>query len=262
MNRIVLCLLLMMVISSSCVKLRDRIYFQDGRFSDSLLVNFANLQKGYRVQAKDLLGIDIYSGAVEENQPLNKTTQLGQNAAAAGTAPALYLRGYVVDALGKITVPGGIGELEVAGLTLEEIRDKVRAKVSENFKEFSVEVKLLNFNISVLGEVIRPGYYQIYQEKVTLLQGLALAGDLTRFANRHQVRLLRQREDGLEVVTLDLTKSKFLESEYFFLHPNDAIYVEPLKADIGRNNLPVLGTIFGGVSALVLIANLIVNLRK
>ncbi|MDX2305232.1 MAG: polysaccharide biosynthesis/export family protein [Microscillaceae bacterium] len=253
--------LALVVLASSCVKLKDRIYFQDGNFSDSTTTFIKNQNSTYKIQAKDILSVDVYASNLADIEPLRKDLQSSIATGNAATGGGLYLRGYVVDEKGNISMPGGVGDITVAGLTLEEAKEVIKSKITI-LKEFIVEVKLLNFNVSVLGEVTRPGQYQIFQERFSLLQGLAMAGDLTDFANRRNVRLIRQRPDGVEVKTIDLTKSNLLNSEYFFLHPNDAIYVEPLKADTKRNNLPVLGTIFAGASAIVLIANLIVNISK
>ena len=253
----------LVVFASSCVKLKDRIYFQDGNFNENTPTVIKNQGQIYKVKPKDVLNIDVFAYSQEELEILRKDLQIGFNGGGGTGNSGLYLRGYVIDKDGNIYLPGGIGQIPVDGMTLEEIRETVAERIKATvLKDFIVEVKLLNFNVSVLGEVAKPGTYQIYQEKYTLLQGLAMAGDLTDFANRRTVRLLRQRDDGVEVITIDLTKSDIFDSEYFFLHPNDQIYVEPLKADVKRNNLPVLGTIFGGVSAIVLIANLIVNINR
>ena len=252
------------VFASSCVKLKDRVYFQDGNFNENTPTVIKNQGQAYKIQPKDILNIDIFAFNQEELEVLRKDLQVGFNGGGGGGGNSgLYLRGYVVDKDGNIFLPGGVGQIPVQDLTLEEVREKIAEVIQAKIlKQFIVEVKLLNFNVSVLGEVSKPGTYQIYQEKFTILQGLAMAGDLTDVADRRNVRLLRQRPDGVEVISVDLTKSDIFDSEYFFLHPNDQIYVQPLKAGVKRDNLPVTRTVLSSVSLVIGIVNLIVTITK
>ena len=90
-------------------------------------------------------------------------------------------------------------------------------------------VKLSSFDITVIGEVTRPGKYKIYQSEIGLYEALALAGNVTNFAKTESVKIVRRTDNGSEIVTLDVGKAEILSSPYYFLKPNDIIYVEPLK---------------------------------
>lgn len=137
-----------------------------------------------------------------------------------------YLNTYVVDEFGYITF-SFIEKMYVAGSTVLEVRQKIQEKLDEYFKEASVLVKLVNFQVGVLGEVNKPGNFTIGQDQINIFQALGLAGGITSFGNLKQVKLVRQLQSGSEVYILDITDNKILESPYYYLMPNDVIYIEP-----------------------------------
>jgi polysaccharide export outer membrane protein len=116
-----------------------------------------------------------------------------------------------------------------------------------------VIVKLTSFKITILGEVKNPGYYYVYNNQATLLEALGLAGDLSTYGSRKNVKLIRQKPEGSQVVLIDLTNADLLKSEFFFLMPGDVIYVEPFGARSKRTNLEVLNVVFAGLTTIVLI---------
>jgi polysaccharide export outer membrane protein len=122
-----------------------------------------------------------------------------------------------------------IDKLYVKGMTVEEVRQKMQSMLNEYFKESTVTVKLINFQIAVLGEVARPGNYTIDKDQVNILQAISIAGGLKDFGRPDKVTLIRQTLKGSDVYTLNLQDKKILESDYFYLMPNDVIYVEPIK---------------------------------
>jgi polysaccharide export outer membrane protein len=170
----------------------------------------------------------------------------------------LFLEGYTVDAIGKITLPI-LGETAVKDLTIEEAQQTIQANANKYFNNPIVIVKLISFKITVLGEVKNPGYYYVYNNQATALEALGLAGDLTNFGNRRNIKLLRQRASETEVILLDLTDPNLLKSEYFFLHPGDVLYVEPLKARSKRLNLELLSVLFTAMTTAVLIFSYVNN---
>jgi polysaccharide export outer membrane protein len=116
-------------------------------------------------------------------------------------------------------------------------------------------VKLVSFKITVLGEVNSPGYRYIFNNQATILEGLGLAGDLSENGNRKRIKLVRQVPTGSEVVMVDLTDPKILTSKYYYLMPNDVIYVEPLRAQSKRSNLALMTLFFSAVTTTVLVLN-------
>jgi polysaccharide export outer membrane protein len=96
-------------------------------------------------------------------------------------------------------------------------------------KETTIIVKLVNFNITFVGEVRRPGEYKIYQDKINIFEAVSMAGDITDYGNRNEVKLMRMTDEGIALHIIDLTREDILESPYYYLKPNDVIYIEPLK---------------------------------
>jgi polysaccharide biosynthesis/export protein len=137
-----------------------------------------------------------------------------------------YLNTYVVDEFGYLSF-SFIDKLYVVGLTVQEVRQKIQEKLDEYFKEATVLVKLVNFQVGVLGEVKQPGNFTIDQDQINLFQALGLAGGITDFGNLKQVKLIRQTQTGSEVHLIDITDNKVLESPYYYLMPNDVLYIEP-----------------------------------
>jgi len=143
-----------------------------------------------------------------------------------------------------------VGKILVKNLTVSAIQELIQSKVNEYLNDATVSVRLVSFKITVLGTVTKPGYYYFYNGQVTLLEALGEAGDLTPLANRKNLKLIRQTSEGSEVVLLDLNDPNLLKSKYYYLLPNDVIYVEPLKAGTQRSNLVPIAT---AISALVLV---------
>jgi len=164
--------------------------------------------------------------------------------------------GYSVDDAGFISLPSA-GQFKVQGLTVEEAQAAVQKKVISLMRDANVVLKLTSFKITILGEVRVPGRYFVYNAQATLFEALGLAGDLTEFGSRTNVKLIRQTAKGSKVVLLNLTDPNLLRSKYYYLLPNDALYVEPLKARTNRGNASNLGLVFGGLSTLILLLSFI-----
>jgi polysaccharide export outer membrane protein len=234
---------------SGCVAQQQLPYLQGKDYSTKTPVNVANERLVYRIQPSDVLSIRVQSVQPALNDIFNITDT---RTVFSGDPSNLFLAGYSVDEAGSINLPT-VGKIKVQGLTVEAAQALVQQKVSAYVRDANVLVKLLSFKVTVLGEVRSPGRYFIYNTQATLLEGLGLAGDLTEFGNRQNVKLIRQTPTGSEVVLLDLTDPNLLKSKYYYLLPNDALYVEPLKARTTRGNANNLGLVFAGISSLVLI---------
>lgn len=172
---------------------------------------------------------------------------------------------YIVDSKGNITMPI-IGELHVSGLNVEQIADLVRAKVSEEVVDPVVNVSLINFSVTVTGEVKLPGNIKVNSLRFSILDALAAAGDITQYGLRENVLVVREDTNGeRKYALLDLTSSDIFESPYFYLTPNDVIYVSPNKiiqdnSKYNQNNAFKLSVISTIVSASSVIASLIIAL--
>ena len=213
------------VFLSSCVPMKKIRYLQDPDQKTDIKTDFSNETDTleYRVHKGDNLYIKVNTLDDKNNyfeDPGGYNNYY--------TEPAIYLNSYTVNDSGNVEFPL-IGKVMVDNLTIEEVQKKLQKKVDEYIKNTVVIVKLANFRISMLGEFTRPGKYVIYQDKINLFEAIAMAGDMTDFARRNQVLLIRQAEKGVKTKRLNLNDYSILESEYYYLMPNDMVYVEPLR---------------------------------
>jgi len=204
----------------------------------------------YKVQPNDVLSVKVQSRDPEQADFFN-TSAIENNNIQANPA-SLYLTGYTVDREGIINL-AIVGPVKVSDFTIEEIRDLVQLEINKYLLNATVSVKLTSFKVSVMGDVKNPGTNYIYNTQATIFEALSAAGDLNISARRKNVRLIRQNGDESVVVTLDLTDPAVIQSPYYFLHPNDVLYVETSKPKLVQNNLGVLTLILTAVSTTVLI---------
>ncbi len=150
-----------------------------------------------------------------------------------------------------------IGKVEVAGLTIHEVASKLKELANDYVQEPVVKVRLLNFRVTVLGEVNAEGIVQNFNNRLTVMEAIALAGGLGEVADRSNVKIIRQREGHSEVLYVNLLEERFMTSDYFFLHQNDIIIVSPLKQRPFRRYFGQNVSLFlTSVSTLLLIINL------
>lgn len=261
MKKIVYVLLAMSVMAismfTSCVSQKKILYLQNEQMlNDSVFmsIEYPNERTfNYKVQPGDNLYIRIasldekfaaYFNFMNHGGSYSYSTQYSSGNA------AIYLNGYTVGADGNIDLPF-VGDVFVKDYTVDEIQVKVQEIMNEYLRETVVYVKLGVFNLTILGEVLRPGQYQIYQSDINLFQALALAGNATDFANKSNIKIIHQTPKGSQVVRVNLNEADVLSSPDFYLKPNDIIYVEPLKTkQFGFTSVPY-GTIISAISLLV-----------
>lgn len=251
--RAALALCLAVCLWAACVPNRKVIYFQSPDFAVDRPVQLSTQRQEYTLQVNDVLSVQILNTDRQTSQFYNLTDPGGMGMGMV-TESTMYINGYSVDNAGNIQLPM-VGNVAVKGLTVNQAGEALRAKVSEYVKNATVNVKLVSFRVAVLGEVHRPGHFHIYNNQATVLEALAMAGDMRNYANRKRVKLVRQNPAGTEVVLLDLTSPDLVMSKFYYLQPNDALYVEPLRAQASRENINLLGTFFAGISTLALILN-------
>ena len=162
---------------------------------------------------------------------------------------------YVVDKDGNIEFPM-LGTIKVGGLTRIETTNKIKNLLKNgHISDPIVNLRLLNFKVSVLGEVVRPGMFSISGERVTLMEALALAGDLTIYGKRNNILLIREKNGTKTYEKIDITKTDFINSSNYYLSQNDVIYVEPNKTKINSSVVGPNLTI--GISALSLVVTIL-----
>ncbi|RZL30539.1 MAG: sugar transporter [Pedobacter sp.] len=244
----VLLLLVMGLLFTSCVPTRDLIYLQDKDKSAENNINPIVL-KPYRLQTNDIVNITIKAIDPKLVAMFTPTSTEGSNPMQGLSEQGLYFNGFTVNDHGNIRIPV-IGEVNVLGHTLDETRIKIEKELLENYfnKEANifVNVKLSGLRFTVNGEINSPGTKMLFQEKVNVLEAIANAGDILVTGDRKNVTIIRQFPHGTEMHDIDLTDVKVINSPYYYLQPNDYIYIKPLKQKAwgtGKTGIESLGTI-------------------
>jgi polysaccharide export outer membrane protein len=219
-----------LLVLASCVSEKKLTYFQKSNPNDDTVTT----AKAYipKIQPGDLLSIPVTSLSPEASSFFNPYNGGSMANAGAGSANPLYQSstpGYLVDPAGNIDFPL-IGSIKILGYTTAQVRDTLKSHLKTYLKEPTVSVRFLNFKISVLGEVTRPEVYNVPNEMITLPEALSLAGDLTPFARRDSIQIIRDVDGKKEFGYVDLTKRNVFNSPYYYLHANDVVYIKPSKA--------------------------------
>lgn len=246
---------------SSCVSNKKYILFQNAKTSspsDTAKSSYQLDRTIYKLQVNDILYISLvstdenvtkaFSHGMVGQQMMQVQTQLGN---------MVYLTGYSISSFGEIDLPI-LGKVKVVGLSVEEAKKAIETELNKYFKVYHLFVKLNEMPFTILGEVSRPGRYSGMVNQITIIEALGLAGDLSPIANRRTVSLIRQTAEGAKIYKFDITQSDIINTPYYFLRPNDVIYVEPLKSrSIGNfsNFQNSLQTITPLLTTLVLALN-------
>jgi len=181
---------------------------------------------------------------------ITETTSIGASGGGGGT-----MLGYLVDKNGNIEFPI-LGTIHVGGLTKSEAVELIKRKLAPYLKDPIVTIRFMNFRVSVLGEVSRPGSFNLGNERINLLEVLAMAGDLTILGKRENVLVIRENEDGTKSsVRINLTTNDAFKSPFFYMQQNDIVYVEPnrtkiMSASYARQNLPFFISTISGLASL------------
>jgi len=207
------------ILATSCATKKEIIYFQDAETLNEKLAeqNFEPI-----IESNDILYVAISSMDEAVLIPFKRKTGLEGNI----TNSNAGLQGYLVNVDGAINFPV-VGTVDVAGKTRGQVETQLKAELSEYITDVVVDVRIMNFKITVIGEVNAPGVYTIADERVTLPQALGLAGDLSEDGRRENIMVIREVDGKQQVARVDLTKTDFFSSPYYFLKQNDVIYIEP-----------------------------------
>ena len=254
-------LLCLIAFLASCSAPKEVLYLQD-----IASIKEENIDKNYEViiHKDDLLAILVNSKDPELALPFNMpvvTYQIG-----AQTTAQQRLLGYLVDQNGDIDFPI-LGKIHVEGLTRMQVTELIKQKLmSEDLiKDPIVTVQFLNFKVSVMGEVTRPGTFDISGDRITLLEALSMAGDLTIYGRRDRVAVIREKDGKRRILYHDLRSSDIFQSPCYYLQQNDIVYVEPNKAKTAQsriNSNNSVGVWLSAVSVLASITSLMVTMFK
>lgn len=249
-------LFLTVLLSQACVVSKKSVYFND--LSDS--VNVSSLvPASFRepvIQPDDILSITIQTIDPATTAAVNQVSAMpAVGASSASPTGQQVITGFLVDKDGNVAMPM-LGNIKILGLTTYQARQVIQDIASKYFKEPTVQVRFANYKITVIGEVARPATYTVPNEKVTLLDAIGLAGDLTIYGKRENVLLIRDSGAQKEFVRFDLNSSETFKSPYFYLKQNDVIYVEPGKGKVAANNAARTQTlaIIGSLLSVIIVA--------
>ena len=245
-----LCALLL----SSCSSYKKVPYLQDADAVNSLQQGLPMYDA--KIMPKDLLTITVSTTDPEAAAPFNLTVHT------ASSSTSSSLQQYLVSNEGTIDFPV-LGSLQVSGLTKSQAENLIREKLGTYLKEAPiVTVRMTNYKISVLGEVAHPGMFTINNEKVNIFEALALAGDLTIWGMRDNVKLIREDAAGQrQIIDLNLNKADIITSPYYYLQQNDILYVTPNKTKAKNSDLGESTSLwFSATSILISIANIIATI--
>ncbi|QYH38999.1 sugar transporter [Algoriphagus sp. NBT04N3] len=215
----------------------------------------------YRLQYNDIIDVNIQTAEDMLQSGFGNKVVAGNNQmqmAAQSGGDIYYMTGYTVDKNGFIRLPI-IGEVQVKDKTIDEARVIIESKLREFLKnELYVKVKLGGIRYSALGEFRRPGKFVVLQDRMTIFEAIANAGDLTTVAKRDEVLLIRQYPEGTKLHRINLNDRGIIQSPFYFIQPNDQLYVEPMKVrevGAGENAAQSLSLIISAITVAVLLIN-------
>lgn len=242
-------LILVAVLLTSCVSRKQLVYLQDND-QDAAKMLKTVITPEYRLQTNDVISLNIkaidpelvaiFNPSNRNASDTNNSTRREQDA---------YYDGFTVDSHGNIRIPI-IGEMNVMGFTLDEVRVKIEKELLDTYfnkaANIFVTVKMAGLRFTINGEIGTPGTKTMFQDRVTVLEAIANAGDITLTGDRKKVTIIRQYPYGTEMHDIDLTDRKVMESPYFYLQPNDYVYIKPLPQKswgTGKTGIESLSTI-------------------
>lgn len=246
--------LMLLITLQSCVSLEEVNYLNH---ADSAYTNAQIKPYEHILRAGDLLFIKVASGDMQVDRIFNAGNS---NTSSSEIAKGAYLSAYEINKSGYIQLPL-IDSLPVAGLTLSKTQEKLTIEYSKFLVNPHIQVKLGEFPLTVLGEVTNPGVHLISQPTVTLYELLAHAGDITDYGNKEKVTIIREENGKRSVHRVDLTQDDLLTSEYYYLQPNDVVYVPGTKRVAirltGTDYVMLISTLSSTLTVILLLINLL-----
>lgn len=234
----------------SCATKKEIVYFQD---SEELNLKVINQTFEPVIETNDILHIMISSIDDEVVKPFRRSIQ-NENNNFSNSNPGL--QGYLVNTKGNIKFPI-LGTFSVAGKTRGQVEEDLKARLSEYITDVVVDVRIMNFKVTVLGEVNNPGVFTISDERVTLPEAIGLAGDFSEDGMRENVTIIREENGIRRVAKIDFTKTDLFSSPFYFLKQNDIVYVEPSNKGVKKSgfipDIPALLSLFTIILSTVII---------
>jgi len=232
----------------SCITNRDLEYIRSSKEIKNAKAN----KQDYRLQMGDLISIQINTTTEQQHDFFNKENLANSQLMMQNP----YLYGYIIKEDGNLDLPS-FGKVRAEGFTLQELENVIRKIAESYFESPIVKLNIINFKISILGEVNNPGTFKIIDPEVNILYALSLSGDMTQFGNRRKVKVIRNENELNRVFYVDLTKKGVLNNADFMLQPHDIIYVSPLRKKFyAFNNINnIVSMSLSAVTLFILINN-------
>lgn len=254
----ILLYILMAVFFISCNTTKKVVYFENVK--DTTFYSGDNENQSV-IQPNDILSISISSLNAEasaifnptNNSNIRSTTVTGSNTEAGG---------YLVNADGTLQLPV-LGNIKAGGLTKKQLKENITNLILSKklLVDPLVEIRFLNYEVTVIGEVARPTVITVPSEKISMLKAIGLAGDLTIYGKRENVLLIREENGKKKTRHIDLTSRNFFNSPYYYLQPNDVVYVEPNRYRVrqGTTNPQLIPVLFGVLSVVIIVLDRVIR---
>ncbi|UUV21453.1 polysaccharide biosynthesis/export family protein [Paenimyroides aestuarii] len=229
MRKIILPAIITSFLLASCVSREKIAYYQNIEGTEIVNKKFET-----KIKTDDLLMILVSAQDPIAVEPFNLTTNLSVDPSNQAGGGQRQQQLYLVDDKGYIDFPT-LGKIEVANKTKDEIVNNLQTKISKYVKNPIINLRIMNYKVTVQGEVKMPGTHRITSERITLLEALALSGDLTNYGKRDNILVLREENGEVTSHRVDLTKANFINSDFYYLKQNDVVYVEPNKVAVNSS---------------------------
>ena len=217
-------LLILFLVIQSCTPMKKITYLNGQQSSEW---DVSPVPPKHHLEIGDILMVKVISRNEESNDLFNIEASTN-NVNASLTATNLYLNGFTISQEGTIDIPN-VGKVLVLNKTLEQAEAAIALKAAEFLINPFVIVKLANFQFTILGEVNTPGNYPVYKEGLTIYDAIAISGGINDYANLRKVKIIRSEKNKKQIYNIDLTSSKIITSDFFYLRNNDLVYIQPIK---------------------------------
>jgi polysaccharide biosynthesis/export protein len=257
-NNILILLLLLSI--TSCIPQKKLLYMQDYSSKEGYknpYTEATSVTEAYKIMPKDYLYIRVLTPKEEIANLYNLGGGAQGNTMNMMQGGSAKFMSYLVNDDGNIDFPY-VGEVHVKGLTLSEIKLKLTEILQKHIDTFTLQVQLTQAQFTILGEVRAPGQYGMSKDQLTLYEAFAQAGDMTVYGKRKQVKIIRPTETGTQMIMVDLTDKNIIDSQDYYILPNDLIYVEPMRVkQMGFGETFSLSLVTSLISFYLLIQSLI-----
>lgn len=247
MKKLYINILLLLLSLSSCIPKKEVIYLQG--INNNQNPNESNYEP--LIQKDDLLYINISTDEPSAAAPFNLDTQA--QATGGGGGLVIQKQTYLVDGFGNIDFPI-LGKINVASYSIDQVKKDLKDRLAVYLINPIINIRIMNFKVTVLGEVNKPGEVTVSSQRLTLLEALGKAGDLTIYGKRDNVLVVRDFQGQKTFNRVDITRADFINSPFYYLDQNDVVYVEPRKSKIDS------AAIGSNVTTIISIASFIIGL--